>query len=322
MAKERICHRCGRADTYKDSSGKESWYNEYDDKECWTGYHICYSCNKEIKMSNTKKITEERMKERKCYVCGVGETSKWHVHYNGYIKIYYCHKCELEDRRSATKRIKDQRMKGRICRVCGVGKIYAFGMCQKCYMEDYHKRPDSGHNIIKSIAQSRSKIFDIDRFNEFSSNLKGYMGECVVAKVLGLKNQNDLSDNYNSKYDLTIHPIYGVIQVKTKGLNIKTYLWEYNLKKEYEFDYIFLLCMDGCEPWKNVDKVCAIPGNHNDIYGLLKLTIIKDSVKGSKWEKFEIDKTPYNDAWHSLFLYLKNKKLFSYQDIRDWLDLR
>ncbi len=29
----------------KDSSGKESWYNEYDDKGCWPGYYICYECN-------------------------------------------------------------------------------------------------------------------------------------------------------------------------------------------------------------------------------------------------------------------------------------
>ena len=64
MVKGKTCHRCGETETYKDGSGKESWYNEYDDKGCWTGYYICYECNKEIKRSNTKKIKEQRMKER------------------------------------------------------------------------------------------------------------------------------------------------------------------------------------------------------------------------------------------------------------------
>lgn len=49
---------------------------------------------------------------------------------------------------------------------------------------------------------------------------------------------------------------------------------------------------------------------------------IRDTIKlrGSRWDKFRIEESPYNGAYQSLMYHLMDKEFFGVEDIKKWLD--
>lgn len=153
-----VCYRCG----------KKAILKERDSKEIKTGNLICKDCYNVKYTYGTYEIPEKRKKPAKiCYICGKVakhkerdhkgiETGKriCSHHYN-LMRIYgiyeehkrekkpveFCHICAKE------AEYKERDINGFI-----IGPI-----CKTHYMKnDYHKRPDTNHNIIKSMSDRRT----------------------------------------------------------------------------------------------------------------------------------------------------------------------
>lgn len=324
--KHLICHKCGTTKT-------KYWYRDYDSKGDWNGKRICYECKLEVERKKNRKIKEDRIKDRKCIRCGNIDTyinSKdyecWARYYNqdgkwdG--KSYLCHLCnqriKQEEISKVIKRINEQRLKERKCAICGNidtshwYKLYDekgyktnLWLCHGCYEKDYNKRPDSHNSIRKIMSLCRSgRVIDFNKFDELLENEKGRIGEDIVSVTLGIKNQNDMADNYKYPYDLVCHPGYGRIQVKIAGFDIKNQSYDFTIGMEHEFDTLIALCMDKERPWKDVDEVYIMPEECDELYGESYISIYRDS-SGSKWKKFRIDEKPYNSTYHNMDIYKK-----------------
>ncbi len=68
----------------------------------------------------------------------------------------------------------------------------------------------------------------------------------------------------------------------------------------------------------NIDAVLIIPSKYCDVS---TINYNKDSKRGNKYGIFVVDPTSYNDAHHSLMAYLKNKKYFGIEYIKEWMKL-
>jgi len=60
-----------------------------------------------------------------------------------------------------------------------------------------------------------------------------------------------------------------------------------------------LICMDDNWPWKNVEKVYAIPW---EIVGYKKGIQIGKDYKKFLYDEFRIDERPFNDIYHKMKL--------------------
>ncbi len=167
------CCKCGSRETYKDGSGKDAWYNDYDKNGNWTGEHICYECMKEIKRSKTKKIKEKYLKEKICCKCGSIKTSIKGIDFQGN-NIYHWYTC--------------------MCKKTGCTGY----LCYSCWHSDYYKKdPNSYFNTIRPITCYRTGEFSIE-----DNRYPGYITELVVCKTLKISNYNIDTDNFLSKFDL------------------------------------------------------------------------------------------------------------------------
>jgi hypothetical protein len=146
---------------------------------------------------------------------------------------------------------------------------------------------------------------------------KGLIGEAIIAKVRKLEIVAIKSNNFRSKFDLSVDEEYRNIQVKIAAPQYGD--WYASIGKDHSFDTLFGLCMD--KSMKNVKRTYIIPVL--ELLGVSTISFRKcphPSV-GSKWEKFRIDEKPYNDVCQSLMLYLKGKKCFGVDDVSKWLEM-
>ena len=178
----------------------------------------------------------------------------------------------------------------RKCR-CGKSNCTTW-LCEKCYKKDY--------NMDSRIADWRTGNLSAN-----SSTGKGFIGAQVVAKTYELDDCNINMNNFNFYVDLSKHPIYGNVEVKTASLSIEYMRWMVALKN-FNFDTLIIVCMDSEFPWKNVLRVYAITREYvNGLQGIyIPARGEKDelgrSSKGSKWDKFRIDEKPFNDTYHKM----------------------
>jgi len=282
-------------------------------------------------------------------MCGNTESSKYYRHKgkNGSWdrKSYMCQSCydllrrygtidkdKIEDfkRQYIKKRIEINLEKKRCC-ICGKTETYKRpdGTYQWC--KDYdnndnwtgryqccdcnsiirQRKPDSQANVIRSMRKSR-----IGSISLKDSNAKGVLIEVVIAKVRDLKVLSIVMDNFRYMLDLSIDKEYGIIQ--SKGRVSKYGEWKVGYIGNKEFDYIFIVCMD--RKWSIIERIYAIP--KEEIFNLSGITIYENPSRGSKWEKFRLkDISQYNNVYHSLTDYLKDKELFGIEDIKKWLDM-
>ena len=155
--------------------------------------------------------------------------------------------------------IKGSRIQGKVpCFRCRTNDRYTFRyyddegnwtgkyICKNC------------HNKIKTDCRNRN-------LDPLSTVGKGFIGEMIIAKYLGLKNCNLELDNFNARFDISPDSGYKRIQVKTPSLIGGK--WKATIGKTHNFDTVFIVCMDKNEPWKDIKRMYIVPEEelHNDI---------------------------------------------------------
>ncbi len=132
---------------------------------------------------------------------------------------------------------------------------------------------------------------------------KGLIGEAVIAKVRGLEIICIISDNFNSRYDLS-NTLYNRIQAKFRMPYYGDWPIEFGI--EHNFD---VLCIS--KDMKHVDRTYAIP--EKELSGKHMLKIVKNK---KRWEDFRIDEKPYDDMFYSIMEFLKDRKYFGIDDVK------
>ena len=181
-------------------------------------------------------------------------------------------------------------------------------LCTKCYAKVYKRLPDSVLN--RNVKWRRGLLFIED------NNAKGIIGEAVVAKVRNLEILSIKTDNFNYKFDLSYDRQYGIFQVKFRILLDKWNKWNIRTEISQNYDSLIALCVYK----ENIDRVYIVP--KKELHGLTDLAIYKNPSRGVQWyENFLVDEKPYNDAYHNLMEFLKDKKYFGIEDIKKWLEI-
>ncbi len=274
---------------------------------------------------------------RICWKCKGNNTYVYKGHEIWYLdpnfnneKRYLCNRCY---RKTETPNKNEKLFKGRVCHLCGNSntKLTSRGVpswacykdyngevvenkfiCDSCKQKIIRNMPDSQSNIIKHMRNWRTGNLDKD-----SSAGKGFISESVVAKVICASNVNTDMNNFAMSYDL-YHDIYGRINVKGKVLYYN--MWMYDTEGKENCDTYFLLGYDNNR--KNVESVYIIP-NKDWVYDLVRMTIIRNPhpSRGSKYDQFKVDQKLYNDAYHSLMEFLKDKTSLGIDEIKRWLEI-
>lgn len=272
-----VCIKCGRKDTYVNPKGRSEWFSDTDKNGMRTGRYVCSYCYRGIGAPRIKKDTSNR----KCCICGKGETFVDNSEYAHWLKEY-------NERKVFTGRY----------------------ICTKCDAEKRNKDGNSYRNLIKSMTMSRLEELSIE-----DNKGKGLIGEAIIGKVRGLKVLGIETGNINFKFDLSTDKEYGIIQSKLRKPLYGD--WKIYLGRDDDFDTLLVLCMD--KYMKNVVRVYAIP--KKELKGLTGITLCKNPLPsvGSKWEKFMIDEKPYDGTYQNIILHLKHKK-FGIEKIKKWLD--
>lgn len=223
-----------------------------------------------------------------------------------------------------TRSLKDKRVdsNGRTCCICKCIETAQWhknvddGLykCNKCFCR---YDPRSYNRIIESKRKSRNGQFTIS-----DNNGKSIIGEATIAKVRGLDILSIKMNNFIYMFDLSPDLEHGIINAKLKLPYSGNGNWAVNINMEHNYDTLIILCIDVY--MQKVVRVYIIP--ESEVYGKRRLTIVKNPHPsiGSKWEEFRIDEKScslYNDSFQSLMLFLKDKKYFSIDDIKKWMEL-
>ena len=185
-----------------------------------------------------------------------------------------------------------------ICLVCKKKKVYAKGLCQKCYMKQYQKNNKEKINkynmqYYKNNKEKINKIsnqYYIDnRDNSMSENKDCalYLGIHVAEQVLFnvFKNVKQMP-NGNEGFDFICNK--GMkIDVKSGTIHIyDTSLehWLFRINKNEIADYFLCLAFDNREDL-NPLHIWLIPAKY--INHLVSLTISKSTIH--KWDKYKLD---------------------------------
>jgi len=259
------------------------WHNDYDNKRNWIG-HLCYNCKLDVEKEKTRKIKEKILNEKKdkkikCVKCG----NDIDIDDNKY--NYY------DDNGVWDKKSK---------------------MCDKCYVKDWYKETKS--DALKYDTRIRKDEIYIRDFNSLTKNEIGLIIEVVVCKTLMVKHRNIESNNFRSGgADTLRHPMYGYIEVKSSSFDIERNLWHNAIENE-NFDTLMFVCMDMYNPWKNIERFYTIP--YSELSNQVSISISKN---GKKWERFRTEIVYFNNNYHGLVSYFKNRP-FNIDNIKKWLN--
>lgn len=236
--------------------------------------------------------SQSRFKGRKCYRCGSKET---YMKNNGRPDW---RRDVIEKNRSSDK-----------------------FLCSRCFGKDYQNLPNSQNNIIKSMRQCRTGQLDI-----YSETGEGLIIEAIVAKVRKLKVLSIELDNFVYKSDISNDLEYGISEIKGPKLD-NNGRWVAKIGSEHNFDTLFVVCMDRNRNY--IDRIYIVP--ESELYGYTYIEIYEDwsgvlRMEGSKFEwieEFRINdeiRDIYNDCYHNLMFYLKDRETFGIDNIKDWLN--
>lgn len=146
----------------------------------------------------------------------------------------------------------------------------------------------------------KSADWRIGNLDPKSSIGKGFIGQQIVAKTFGVEDCNLKMDNFNFYVDLCKHSDYGYIEVKISSYYKEHRAWSFDTRREQYYDNLFLVCMDGNWPWKDVKRMYAIPW---EAVGYRKrINIYKNPSRGGWYKEFRIDEKPFNDTYHNMKL--------------------
>lgn len=221
------------------------------------------------------------------------------------------------------------------CRICGSTKTYIDNsgkyiwhrykdkggvwngrsyLCHKCNHLCWYKNIGiKDYGDIKYVTNVRSGNID-------KSKAQGMViiTQAVVAKVLRINDLNIENDNFGWHVDMK-NDIYGNIDVKYSCLayiiigTLKYELWKFKIGRNINCCTCILLCLS--KDWKDIDRVYIIPRD------IIDVSILGIYPNNSKYAKFIVDNTPFDNAYHDIMLYLKDKIYFSIEDIMRWMNL-
>lgn len=281
------CCICGSGETYI-YQGSPKWHGHICNKKNCTGY-ICRNCNR-VDPHKTKEYNLNKRKNRKCYVCGSEET---YVKPNG----------DLDWRKYPNVDRWDG--KSYICKDC-------YNSYRRSYYHDIGKfDPDSISSWMRSNANVRT-----GKISSITNNGLGIIVEYVICAERNIRNNNVIVDNFTSKIDLTIDEEYGIIQSRSAVISYGE--WRPGPFDNINFDNAFICCID---KWrKNIERVYVIPKEL--LFTKKSLVFYKKPSKNVWYDNgdYRIDEKPYNDAYKNLMNYIKNKELFSIDDLEKWLE--
>lgn len=228
--------------------------------------------NDQLKMAIP--YNKERLKTEG-YVCCISKTHKTYVGPNGYEQWYDC-KC---GKKGCTKRL-----------------------CKNCWSKDYQKNNHNSHDNTRKLATD----WRTGNLDPLSTNGKGFIGQQIVAIRYGAEDCNLKMDNFRFYIDLSKISGYGYSEVKTSSLGIKSGQYMFHTHRPQEYDTLFLVCMDHNEPWKDVNRVYAIPWEVVVNRGKGNIVITRDSSRGTWYDDpkkgYRLDEKPFNDIYHGMKL--------------------
>ena len=144
----------------------------------------------------------------------------------------------------------------------------------------------------------------------------GLIGEAIVGKIRKLKVISIISDNFKLKFDLSVDPEFGIIQVKTRRLI--TDKWQVSFEN-FNFDHIILICIDG----KNIERIYVFP--KKEMIKRRCIAIYKNPSRSTWYDNskngYRLDEKLYKESYQSIMSFLGDKKHFGAEDIKKWMSL-
>lgn len=195
---------------------------------------------------------------------------------------------------------------------CKCGKENCIGwLCHKCYTRGKSHSPGGYIDTIKSIMNIRIGNVKIDSFQG-----RYIMSQTVIAKALGVEDLNIKMDNFKWSIDIE-HEKYMKIDVKYSSVWNRRgrEMWTYAVNRKIDCNTYFLLGFGS--DYKNIEDLRIIP-NEGWICNLVSITIVRNSLKISKFDQFKVDHEQYNDIYHNLMSYFRDKEYFGIEDIKRW----
>jgi hypothetical protein len=256
----------------------------------------------------------QKLKGRKCCICGNNDTGK---NFGG---NYQWHSCECK-KQNCTRYIctrcytrlqsaeewrknKLYYVRGRKCHICR-GDKSSGNWCKY-----YDKNGDwNGTSWVCSKCYAmiiRDSDWRKGNLDPLSATGKGFIGQQIVANRYGVEDCNLKMNNFRFYVDLSKIAGYGYCEVKTRSFDIlqgKYEQWNFDTRREQEYDTLFALCMDRNKPWKDIERVYAIPWEVIVSRNKCNVTISRNSLKRGYWyEEFRIDEKSFNETYHNMKL--------------------
>lgn len=154
------------------------------------------------------------------------------------------------------------------------GNLTGRWICNKCYLKDYHKRPDSQVNIQKSLANRR-----IGNLDPNSEQAKGDKSQELACELYGWEDLNKKYDNYNTPIDC-YDPRTGLYhQVQGSYYNyIEKYWFFGNFEREWEKIFEYMICFCFNKYGKIVERIYKFP--KEEIERVKGITIFRNPTVG------------------------------------------
>jgi hypothetical protein len=203
-----ICCICGSKYTYIRPTGEPYWHGHTCNKEYCTRFE-CHECFKKFRRDNGQRTKYERRQKKLniiCSMCGSAKTGT-------------CNHGQPDWR-------KDKYRTG-----SWDGKSY---LCIRCDGIVRSNLSNSQKNIIKSLRDCRLGVLD-----KSVEQGKAIISQWIVAKTLGLNDMNIKNNNFKEHIDLSIHPIFGSIDVKSATFNSVYGWWSVHPYDDAESIYHF-----------------------------------------------------------------------------------
>lgn len=198
--------------------------------------------------------------------------------------------------------VENRKLVKKICCVCGrdwtsgvwyrkINRDNTFDirdrLCSRCHQNEENDK------YRKPLANFRT-----GNLSRYTAHGLGYIGARIVAITNGLDDCNMVTDNFCFYVDLSEHLEYGYCEVKTASFLLNWGRWTtFSEIKPWNFDSIFLVCMDGNRPWENVCRIYIVPSEYVDVNSI---TIYLGRHKLSKWDRFKVDRVAYNDTYRAM----------------------
>ncbi len=163
-------------------------------------------------------------------------------------------------------------------------------LCSRCHQNEENDK------FRKPLVNFRT-----GNLSRYTAHGLGYIGVQIVAITNGVEDCNIKMDNFCFYIDLSKHTEYGYCEVKTGSFLLNRGRWVTFCEiKPWNFDNIFLVCMDWNRPWKNVCRIYIVSSEYVDISNIT--IYLGTSTKSSRWDRFKVDKVSYDNTYHSMKL--------------------